>query len=81
MVFAPDGRLIRLWSFPKGQNPDELDWVHALAVDHQGNLYLGDIQGKRAQKFVRLEPTAREGEVVKKGPPKRDEAVERTGRR
>jgi len=33
----------------------ELDWVHGIAVDSQGNLYLGDIQGKRAQKF-RLKP-------------------------
>ncbi|MCL5282812.1 MAG: peptidyl-alpha-hydroxyglycine alpha-amidating lyase family protein [Planctomycetes bacterium] len=31
----------------------ELDWVHGIAVDAQGNLYLGDIQGQRAQKFVR----------------------------
>lgn len=30
----------------------ELDWVHGIAVDAQGNLYLGDIQGRRAQKFV-----------------------------
>ncbi|MFB0552913.1 MAG: peptidyl-alpha-hydroxyglycine alpha-amidating lyase family protein [Phycisphaerae bacterium] len=29
----------------------ELNWVHAIAVDSQGNLYLGDIQGGRAQKF------------------------------
>ena len=29
----------------------ELNWVHAIAVDSQGNLYLGDIQGHRAQKF------------------------------
>ena len=31
----------------------ELDWVHGIAVDSQGNLYLGDIQGQRAQKLVR----------------------------
>jgi DNA-binding beta-propeller fold protein YncE len=31
----------------------ELDWVHGIAVDAQGNLYLGDIQGQRAQKFSR----------------------------
>ena len=37
---------------PPGK-PGELDWVHAIAVDSQGNLYLGDIQGRRAQKFVR----------------------------
>lgn len=37
-------------SVPPGR-PGELDWVHAVAFDSQGNLYLGDIQGKRAQKF------------------------------
>ena len=31
----------------------EVDWVHAIATDSQGNLYLGDIQGQRAQKFSR----------------------------
>ena len=55
MVFTPDGRVKRLWTFPTGQHPGELDWVHALAVDRRGNLYLGDIQGQRAQKFVRME--------------------------
>jgi hypothetical protein len=33
--------------------PGELDWVHGIATDAQGNLYLGDIRGKRAQKFSR----------------------------
>jgi len=31
--------------------PGEVDWVHAIAVDSKGNIYLGDIQGKRIQKF------------------------------
>jgi DNA-binding beta-propeller fold protein YncE len=35
---------------PPGK-PGELDWIHGIAVDTQGNIYLGDIQGKRAQKF------------------------------
>ncbi|TFH42914.1 MAG: hypothetical protein E4H01_12800 [Lysobacterales bacterium] len=39
---------------PPGK-PGELDWVHGIAIDSKGNLYLGDIQGKRAQKF-RLKP-------------------------
>jgi hypothetical protein len=26
--------------------------VHSLAVDEAGNIYAGDIVGKRAQKFV-----------------------------
>jgi NHL repeat len=33
----------------------EVNWVHAIALDSQGNLYLGDIQGERAQKFL-LQP-------------------------
>jgi DNA-binding beta-propeller fold protein YncE len=53
MLFAPDGRVKQLWTFPKGQRGGEVDWVHGLAVDRQGNLYLGDIQGRRAQRFLR----------------------------
>jgi NHL repeat len=79
IIFAPDGRVLRLSTFPKGQRPGELDWLHALAVDRRGNLYLGDIQGRRAQKFLRLEPSARDGDVAKKSVPKRDEPVQRTG--
>jgi DNA-binding beta-propeller fold protein YncE len=36
---------------PPGKS-GELDWVHAIAFDSKGNLYLGDIQGRRAQKFL-----------------------------
>ncbi len=32
--------------------PGQVDWVHGIAADSQGNLYLSDIQGQRAQKFV-----------------------------
>jgi hypothetical protein len=78
MVFTPDGRVTRLWTFPKGQGSGELDWVHGLAVDRVGNLYLGDIQGRRAQKFLRLAPAGRFAEIAKKSLPKIDEKVERT---
>jgi sugar lactone lactonase YvrE len=40
---------------PPGK-PGEVDWVHGIAVDSQGNLYLSDIQGKRAQKFTLHKP-------------------------
>lgn len=40
---------------PPGK-PGETDWVHAIAVDRQGDLYLGDVQGKRAQKFRLRQP-------------------------
>jgi DNA-binding beta-propeller fold protein YncE len=60
MKFNPDGKLLQLWTVPKGadglERPGELNWVHALAVDSQGNIYAGDIIGKRAQKFVRQNP-------------------------
>jgi streptogramin lyase len=32
--------------------PGEVNWVHGIAMDSQGSLYLGDIQGQRIQKFL-----------------------------
>lgn len=53
--FTPDGRILQLFTVPKGldglERPGELNWVHAMAIDSRGNLYAGDIIGKRAQKF------------------------------
>ena len=66
MKFSPAGRLLRLWTVPKGddgeERPGELNWVHCLALDSQGNIYAGDIIGKRIQKFVahRAERAARD---------------------
>jgi peptidylamidoglycolate lyase len=58
MRFDTDGKLQQLWSVPIGDSAEQvgtLNWVHSVAVDAQGNLYAGDIQGKRLQKFVRTE--------------------------
>ena len=53
------GRVRELWTFPLGKDrAGELEWVHGLAVDVRGDLYLGDIQGRRLQRFVRLVPLA-----------------------
>ncbi|HUG89303.1 MAG TPA: peptidyl-alpha-hydroxyglycine alpha-amidating lyase family protein [Planctomycetaceae bacterium] len=56
MKFAPSGKLVQLWTVPKGtdgqEQPGELNWVHCLALDSRGNIYTGDIMGKRVQKFV-----------------------------
>ncbi len=61
MRFSTDGRVRQLWAVPQSQNgqprPGECNWLHSLALDCQGNLYAGDIVGKRIQKFV---PTALE---------------------
>jgi pimeloyl-ACP methyl ester carboxylesterase len=57
MKFNTSGKLLQLWSVPKGQDgkerPGDLNWVHGLAEDAHGNLYAVDIKGKRVQKFVR----------------------------
>jgi DNA-binding beta-propeller fold protein YncE len=56
MKFDTSGRVLQLWTFPKGEDgkekPGELNWLHAIAVDARGNLYVGDVKGKQAQKFV-----------------------------
>lgn len=58
--FDTTGRALQLWTFPVGQTereqPGELNWLHAIAIDAQNNLYLGDILGQRAQKFIYLPP-------------------------
>lgn len=62
MKFAPAGKLLQLWTLPKGQDgqerPGEVNWLHGIAVDSHGDLYLGDIKGRRAQKFV-MQPTGK----------------------
>ena len=45
------------WTIPKGEDgkeqPGDLNWLHCIALDSKGNIYAGDIVGKRIQKFVR----------------------------
>jgi hypothetical protein len=58
--FTPEGKVTQLFTLPKGldglERPGEVNWVHAIAEDSRGNLYLGDIIGRRAQKFVMVRP-------------------------
>ncbi len=60
MKFNSQGKLLHLFTLPKGMNdferPGEVNWVHCMAFDSKGNMYLGDIIGKRAQKFVLKTP-------------------------
>lgn len=57
VAFNREGRVLQLTALPKGEDglekPGEVNWFHTLAVDDRGNIYAGDIIGKRAQKFAR----------------------------
>jgi peptidylamidoglycolate lyase len=67
MRFSTDGRVQQLWSVPVGEEePGHCNWVHCVALDADGNIYAGDIQGKRLQKFVRTESYPASEESVKK---------------
>lgn len=61
--FSTDGRARQLWTVPVGrdgqEHPGECNWLHAVAVDSQGNIYAGDINGRRAQKFVPVASAAK----------------------
>lgn len=56
LKFNTSGKLLQLWSVPKGEDgqeqPGDLNWAHGLAADSKGNLYVVDVKGKRVQKFV-----------------------------
>ena len=60
MRFNGSGKLLQLWSFPKGEDGKEqagdLNWAHGLALDAKGNIYVVDLKGKRVQKFVPAPP-------------------------
>ena len=48
--FSKDGRFIKTWG-RKGAGPGEFDIPHALAIDSQGRLFVGDRGNSRIQIF------------------------------
>ena len=48
--FSSDGKFIKTWG-KKGSAPGELDIPHAIAMDSQGRLFVGDRQNNRIQIF------------------------------
>jgi hypothetical protein len=57
--FDTTGRVLQLWALPMGnvgkELPGELNWLHGVAVDSHGDLYVSDIIGQRTQKLLRRE--------------------------
>jgi len=60
MKLSPAGKILERHVMPQTEQPPgkpgEVNWVHGIAVDSKGNLYLGDIKGNRAQKFLLRRP-------------------------
>lgn len=56
MRFSTDGRVRQTWAIPLAEKdnvkPGEAIGVHCIAQDEEGNLFVGDIYGELAQKFV-----------------------------
>jgi DNA-binding beta-propeller fold protein YncE len=51
-----DGKVLLHVELPNDAVPPRdagsVDWVHGIALDSKGNMYLGDIMGERVQKFL-----------------------------
>jgi DNA-binding beta-propeller fold protein YncE len=48
--FDKNGQFIKSWG-TKGKGPGEFDLLHTMAVDPQGNVYIGDRSNRRIQVF------------------------------
>lgn len=48
--FDKNGQFIKSWG-TKGKGPGEFDLLHSMAIDPQGNVYIGDRSNRRIQVF------------------------------
>ena len=49
MKFAPDGSFLKQWGGPPGGEQGQLQSPHAIAIDSEGKLYVGDRWNNRVQ--------------------------------
>jgi sugar lactone lactonase YvrE len=58
IIRRDDGTVVNTFG-TGGRQAGQFHWVHALAIDNDGNLYAGEVDtGKRIQKFVpNMRPT------------------------
>jgi hypothetical protein len=57
MKFDTRGNPVLVWTLPMAVvffgKPGEVNWLHSVAIESKNNFYLGNIQGCRAQKFIK----------------------------
>ena len=81
LKLANDGHVKSLWTIPLGDigedknnpkvsqlKPGEAVGVHCIAQDSKGNVYVGDIYGERAQKFIPITKRSEEADSTDPGP-------------
>jgi peptidylamidoglycolate lyase len=50
-VFNESGKLIKEISLPQGNDFGQVNWLHAIDVDLEGNIFLSDVVGNHIQKW------------------------------
>ena len=81
LKLANDGHVKSLWTIPLGDigedknnpkvsqlKPGQAVGVHCIAQDSKGNVYVGDIYGERAQKFIPITKRSEEADGTDPGP-------------
>ncbi len=81
MKLSNSGHVKQMWTIPLGDigdnksdpdvsrlKPGETVGVHCIALDSNGNVYVGDIYGQHAQKFVPVSKRSEEVETSGEGP-------------
>ena len=51
IVFNEDGEIVKEISLPQGNLFGQVNWLHAIDVDADGNIYLSDVVGNHVQKW------------------------------
>jgi hypothetical protein len=57
LVFNEAGEIVKEISLPQGNHYGQVNWLHAIDVDDEGNIFLSDVVGNHIQKW-KAESTA-----------------------
>jgi len=54
VVFNKDGDIVNAISLPQGHKFGQVDWVHAIDVGAEGDIYMVDVMGNHVQKWKKI---------------------------